>query len=43
MMGDTDEMQQKIEEMEDLNSANRKMVDTAAVKARRKQAMESYI
>lgn len=45
MMGDkTDDMRQRIEEMEDLNTANRKMVDTSLVKAKRKQAMEeSYI
>lgn len=45
MMGDTtDEMRQKIDEMEDLNTANRKMVDTSQVKAMRKKAMEqSYI
>ena len=41
MMGDkTDDMRYRIEEMEDLNAANRKMVDTSAVKAKRKQATE---
>lgn len=44
MMGEsTDDMKQKIEDMEDVNTANRKMVDTSSVKAQRKKAMESYI
>ena len=44
MMGDnTDELKDNIEKMDEVNTANRKMVDTSAVKAKRKQAMEQYI
>jgi hypothetical protein len=42
MMGETtDDMRQKIEEME--NAPNKKMVDVNQLKQKRKQAMESYI
>jgi hypothetical protein len=29
MMGDTEELRQKIEEMEDVNTGNRKLIDTS--------------
>ena len=43
MMGDTEELRAKIEEMDELNTANRKMIDTSQIKKQREKAMESYI
>ena len=46
MMGNTDvdELQQKIDEMEEVNTANRKMVDTTEVRRQKKKILEeSYI
>jgi hypothetical protein len=43
MMGDTEELRQKIEEMEDVNTGNRKLIDTSQVRRQREKAMESYI
>jgi hypothetical protein len=44
MGGMTDELKEKIEEMEAVNTANRKMVDTASLKQQRAKAREeSYI
>jgi uncharacterized protein YpiB (UPF0302 family) len=43
MMGDTEELRQKIEEMETVNTGNRKLIDTSQVKKQREKAMESYI
>ncbi len=44
MGGMTDELKEKIEEMEAVNTANRKMVDTASLKQQRaKVREESYI
>jgi len=44
MGGMTDELKEKIEEMEAVNTANRKMVNTASLKQQRaKVREESYI
>ena len=44
MGGMTDELKEKIEEMESVNTANRKMVDTASLKQQRQKLREeSYI
>ena len=43
MMGDTEELRQKIEEMESVNTGNRKLIDTNQIKKQREKAMESYI
>lgn len=41
--GDMQEMRDKIEAMDEVNTEHRKLVDTGSLQAKRKQAMESYI
>lgn len=41
--GDMQEMRDKIEAMDEVNTEHRKLVDTESLQAKRKQAMENYI
>ncbi len=41
--GDMQELRDKIDAMDEVNTEHRKLVDTESLQAKRKQAMENYI